>query len=109
MQILVEVLPRLGCANIAAYSHEDGDNISLDIKCFKNLLKIGDEEFVFSDVKLESDSISGLNIAPDGLSFRVKLSQSKNLPVVLPPSKIYYGVGKAKLGGAKIIESWNFN
>ena len=94
MQIFVEVLPRLGCANVAAYGH--GDNLGLDIKCFKNLLKINNEEFVFSDVDLESDSISGLNIKSDGLSFRVKLSQSTNLPVILPQSKIYYGVGKAK-------------
>jgi len=105
MQIFVELLPRLGCANVAVMGSEDFN--SLDIKCDKNKIRVGRQEFLLPGTEFADDSVSGLTVTNEGGSFRLKLKQNEKLPVLITPGTFSYG-GRLKFPPPDIVSGQTY-
>ena len=101
MQVFAELLPRLGCANIAITGSVNTLNSS-DIKCDKNKVLVGGQVFLVPDVEFQPDSISGLSVSKEGTIFRVKLKQNEKLPSLISGNSFNYG-GRLKFAPPEIV------
>jgi len=101
MQIFAELLPRLGCANIAVTGSVSSLNSS-DIKCDKDKVLVRGKVFLLPGIEFQSDSISGLTVSKKGTIFRVKLKQNEKLPSLIPSNSFNYG-GRLKFAPPEIV------
>eukprot|EP00092_Neocalanus_flemingeri_P020440 GFUD01022144.1.p1 GENE.GFUD01022144.1~~GFUD01022144.1.p1 ORF type:complete len:368 (-),score=90.35 GFUD01022144.1:19-1122(-) len=109
MQIFAEILPRLGCANVAIMGDclgDAGDNLS--IKCEKDRVWVGDTVFVIPGLELASNAVSGLVWSSAGVSIRLKLKQNEKLPAFLSAGSFNYG-GRLKFPPPEIVPGQTYS
>jgi len=98
MQIFAEILPRLGCVNVAVMGGVEQD---VKIKCDQGIV-IGDEEFSVPGLELATNSISGVTSSSEGVTFRLKLKQNEKMPTLISPASFNYG-GRMKFPSPEIV------
>jgi len=99
MQIFAEILPRLGCVNVAVMG---GVGQVDQIKCDQNNIWVGDKEFTVPGLEFALNSISGVTFSPEGVTFRLKLKQNEKMPTLISPASFNYG-GRMKFPPPEIV------